>query len=130
MTHSMTDETCELEARCLKSLDELEIPFTLHRHPPVYTVEEAKAHRGALEGAHIKNLFLCDRKRDMVISGGVNIYPAEIEAELVALPGVADCAVFGIPDAEFGESLIGLLRHRAEAEMHCFQRLVQFLFSL
>jgi long-chain acyl-CoA synthetase len=50
-------------------------------------------------------LYICDRKSDMVISGGVNIYPAEIEAALVTMPGVADCAVFGIPDAEFGEAL-------------------------
>jgi long-chain acyl-CoA synthetase len=50
-------------------------------------------------------LFLCDRKRDMVISGGVNIYPAEVEAALISMPGVRDCAVFGIPDAEFGERL-------------------------
>ncbi|MES2226430.1 MAG: acyl-CoA synthetase [Pseudomonadota bacterium] len=50
-------------------------------------------------------LFLCDRKRDMVISGGVNIYPAEIEAVLIGVPGVLDCAVFGIPDAEYGEAL-------------------------
>lgn len=50
-------------------------------------------------------LFLSDRKRDMVISGGVNIYPAEIEAVLIALPGVHDCAVFGIPDEEFGETI-------------------------
>jgi long-chain acyl-CoA synthetase len=50
-------------------------------------------------------LYICDRKADMVISGGVNIYPAEIEAALVALAGVVDCAVFGIPDAEFGEAL-------------------------
>jgi long-chain acyl-CoA synthetase len=50
-------------------------------------------------------LYLCDRKRDMVISGGVNIYPAEIEAALVQHPAVKDCAVFGIPDEEFGESL-------------------------
>jgi long-chain acyl-CoA synthetase len=50
-------------------------------------------------------LYLCDRKRDMVISGGVNIYPAEIEAALATMPGVADCAVFGIPDPEFGEAL-------------------------
>ena len=54
-------------------------------------------------------LYLCDRKRDMVISGGVNIYPAEIEAELIGVDGVADCAVFGIPDAEFGESLMALV---------------------
>lgn len=50
-------------------------------------------------------LFLCDRKRDMVISGGVNIYPAEIEACLLTRRGVGDCAVYGIPDEEFGESL-------------------------
>ena len=41
----------------------------------------------------------------MVICGGVNIYPAEIEAALLAMPGVGDCAVFGIPDEEYGEKL-------------------------
>jgi long-chain acyl-CoA synthetase len=50
-------------------------------------------------------LYLNDRRSDMVISGGVNIYPAEIEACILSLTGVRDCAVFGIPDAEFGESL-------------------------
>ncbi|HWB45651.1 MAG TPA: acyl-CoA synthetase [Hyphomicrobiaceae bacterium] len=54
-------------------------------------------------------LFLCDRKRDMVISGGVNIYPAEIEAVLITCPGVKDCAVFGIPDGEFGEALMAVI---------------------
>ena len=41
----------------------------------------------------------------MIISGGVNIYPAEIESVLHTMPGIADCAVFGIPDAEFGEAI-------------------------
>jgi long-chain acyl-CoA synthetase len=41
----------------------------------------------------------------MVISGGVNIYPVEIERVLHGMPGIADCAVFGIPDDEFGETL-------------------------
>jgi long-chain acyl-CoA synthetase len=50
-------------------------------------------------------LFLCDRAKDMIVSGGVNIYPAEIEAQLSKMPGVADCAVFGIPDDEYGESI-------------------------
>lgn len=54
-------------------------------------------------------LFLCDRKRDMVISGGVNIYPAEIEAVLINCPGVKDCAVFGIPDSEYGEALMAII---------------------
>ncbi len=50
-------------------------------------------------------LFLRDRKIDLVISGGVNIYPAEIEAVLITHPGVRDCAVFGISDEESGEAL-------------------------
>ena len=54
-------------------------------------------------------VFICDRKRDMVISGGVNIYPAEIEAALHAVSGVHDCAVFGIPDEEFGEALMAVV---------------------
>ncbi len=51
------------------------------------------------------HLYIRDRKRDMIISGGVNIYPAEIEGVLLSHPEVADCAVFGIPDPEFGESV-------------------------
>jgi long-chain acyl-CoA synthetase len=54
-------------------------------------------------------LFLCDRKRDMVISGGVNIYPAEIEAALLTMPNIADCAVFGVPDDEYGETLMAVI---------------------
>src|ERR1700751_1357726 len=61
--------------------------------------------------------FLCDRKRDMVISGGVNIYPAEIEAVLHGLPGVHDCAVFGVPDAEFGEALMAVIEPLPEARL-------------
>jgi long-chain acyl-CoA synthetase len=50
-------------------------------------------------------LYLADRRTDLVISGGVNIYPAEIERVLIGMTGVLDCAVFGIPDAEYGRSL-------------------------
>jgi long-chain acyl-CoA synthetase len=50
-------------------------------------------------------LFLCDRKSDMIISGGVNIYPAEIESVLQGHPKVADVAVFGIPHADWGEEV-------------------------
>jgi long-chain acyl-CoA synthetase len=58
-------------------------------------------------------VFIRDRKRDMVISGGVNIYPAEIEAALHAVPGVRDCAVFGIPDDEFGEAVMAVVEPQA-----------------
>ncbi len=50
-------------------------------------------------------LFLCDRKSDMIISGGANIYPAEIESEIIMNPKVADVAVFGIPDEDWGEQI-------------------------
>ena len=50
-------------------------------------------------------LFLRDRKSDMIISGGVNIYPAEIEGELQSHPKVGDVAVFGIPHADWGEEI-------------------------
>jgi long-chain acyl-CoA synthetase len=50
-------------------------------------------------------LYLCDRKGDMIISGGVNIYPAEIESELSCHPAVEDVAVFGIPHEEWGEEI-------------------------
>jgi long-chain acyl-CoA synthetase len=50
-------------------------------------------------------LYLCDRKGDMIISGGVNVYPAEIESELSCHPAVDDVAVFGIPNQEWGEEI-------------------------
>ena len=49
--------------------------------------------------------YICDRKNDMIISGGMNIYPAEIEAVLVAHEAIADAAVFGVPSDEWGESV-------------------------
>jgi len=50
-------------------------------------------------------LFLCDRKSDMIISGGANIYPAEIESVLLSYPKVGDAAVFGIPHEDWGEEV-------------------------
>ena len=50
-------------------------------------------------------LFLRDRKTDMIISGGANIYPAEVEAELLQHPKIADVAVFGIPHEDWGEEI-------------------------
>ncbi len=58
-------------------------------------------------------LFLCDRKSDMIIAGGVNIYPAEIEGELLAHPDVGDAAVFGIPDDDMGEQIKAVIEVRA-----------------
>jgi long-chain acyl-CoA synthetase len=61
-------------------------------------------------------LFLSDRKIDMIISGGVNIYPAEIESVLAGHPAVTDVAVFGVPDDEMGESVAAAVELRAGQE--------------
>ena len=58
-------------------------------------------------------LFLTDRQQDLIISGGANIYPAEVEAVLFGHPAVADCAVIGIPDAEWGEQVKAIVEPRA-----------------
>jgi len=55
-------------------------------------------------------LYISDRKKDMIISGGANIFPAEIEAALIQMPQVLDCAVFGAPHAEFGERVIAAVQ--------------------
>ncbi|HEX9832002.1 MAG TPA: acyl-CoA synthetase, partial [Mycobacterium sp.] len=55
-------------------------------------------------------LYLTDRKANMIISGGVNIYPQEAENMLITHPKVLDAAVFGIPDDEMGQSVKGVVQ--------------------
>jgi acyl-CoA synthetase (AMP-forming)/AMP-acid ligase II len=59
-------------------------------------------------------VYICDRRKDMIISGGVNIYPAEIEAVLHGFPEVLDCGVFGIPDDEWGEAVHAVVQPKGE----------------
>ncbi len=58
-------------------------------------------------------LFITDRKKDMIISGGANIFPAEIEGVLMRAPFVYDVAVFGAPDPEFGEQVVAAIQPAA-----------------
>lgn len=60
-------------------------------------------------------ITIVGRSKDMIISGGENIYPAEIENLLVSLPGVAECAVIGLPDARWGEVPVAVLVRRQDA---------------
>ena len=69
--------------------------------------------------------FICDRKKDMIISGGMNIYPAEIEAALERHERVLEVAVFGIPSDEWGESVHACVVKRPESELDA-QSLVAF----
>ena len=59
-------------------------------------------------------LFITDRKKDMIISGGANIFPAEVEAVLMQAPFIGDVAVFGAPDAEFGERVVAAIEPAAD----------------
>lgn len=57
-------------------------------------------------------LYLTDRIKDMVVTGGENVYPAEVEAVLREHPAVADCAVYGLPDPEWGEAVCAAIEVR------------------
>jgi long-chain acyl-CoA synthetase len=94
------------------------LPFTYHNMPDERARIERDGHITNGDVGYLNEegfLFVTDRKRDMVISGAVNIYPAEIEAALITHPAVVDCAVFGVPDPEFGEALVAAVQPRPEA---------------
>jgi len=82
-------------------------PFTYHKAPEKTAARTLSGGRQTLgDIGHVDAegyLYLTDRADDMLISGGVNVYPQEIEAAIADVPGVAECAVVGVPDARFGE---------------------------
>ncbi|MGE0426213.1 MAG: class I adenylate-forming enzyme family protein [Reyranellaceae bacterium] len=86
---------------------------------------------GCLDGAGC--LTLKDRAKDMVISGGINIYPREVEEVLLAHPAVAEAAVIGVPDAEWGERVVAFVVAREGAMLDpealdglCLERIARF----
>ena len=54
-------------------------------------------------------IWIVGRAKDLIISGGFNVYPAEVEAAIEALPGVTECAVIGVPHADFGEGVVAVV---------------------
>lgn len=104
----------------------------------------AEATRAALDGGwmhtgdagHIDSegfLFISDRVKDMIVSGGENIYPREIEESLFEMPGIADAAVIGVPSERWGESPIAVVVPAAGATVteqmvldHCRAHLASF----
>jgi fatty-acyl-CoA synthase len=74
-------------------------------------------------------LTLHDRSKDVVISGGTNIYPREVEEALLAHPGVSEACVVGAPDAEWGEVVVAFIVgavHPDELDAHLLQRIARF----
>ena len=86
---------------------------------------------GSLDGDGF--LTLKDRSKDLIISGGSNIYPREVEEVLLTAPGVSDAAVVGAPDAEWGEVVVAFVVMHAGAsitdhdlDQHCLERIARF----
>jgi acyl-CoA synthetase (AMP-forming)/AMP-acid ligase II len=76
-------------------------------------------------------IFLRGRRKDMILRGGVNIYPAEIEATLMLHPAVAEAAVFAMPSVEFGEEIAAFVQLRdaivvAELRQWCADKLAPY----
>jgi acyl-CoA synthetase (AMP-forming)/AMP-acid ligase II len=62
-------------------------------------------------------VYVTGRVKDLIISGGMNVYPAEVEAALATLPGVAECAVLGLPDERWGEAVTAVIVPAPGAEL-------------
>jgi len=110
-------ETGQLYFRNLLGLDfeyhkEPDKTEAAHREPGVFTLGDI----GSVDAEGY--LHLSDRKIDMIISGGVNIYPAEIEMTMAAHPAIRDVAVFGVPDDEFGEQVKAVIEVEDGVEVH------------
>jgi long-chain acyl-CoA synthetase len=76
-------------------------------------------------------LYITDRSADLVLRGGVNVYPAEVEAVLYRHPDVVDCAVLGVPDARLGEELLAIVETRRpvaadDLRAYCREHLADF----
>ena len=78
-------------------------------------------------------VYIVDRKKDMVISGGFNVYPSEIESVVLAHISIQDCAVIGVPDEKWGEALKAVVQLKPGADFdeedlkeHCRKTLARF----
>ncbi|MFJ7729899.1 class I adenylate-forming enzyme family protein [Neobacillus sp. NPDC097160] len=70
-------------------------------------------------------LYIVGRKKDMIISGGMNIYPEEIELTLRKHPGINDCAIIGVPDERWGESIMAII-HPNESALPTEQEVIDY----
>jgi long-chain acyl-CoA synthetase len=139
--HILDDDGSELPAHEIGAVWSEGGPQFVYHDDPEKTAESRSAQGWTTVGdiGYLDDegyLYLTDRKADMIISGGVNIYPQEAENVLVGHPSVADAAVFGIPHAELGEAVKGVVElvpglagsEALEVELltFCHQRLAKY----
>jgi bile acid-coenzyme A ligase len=109
-------------------------PFEYRGAPPPRSTEDGFASVGDFGWLDPDGyLFVADRRADLIISGGVNIYPAEVEAALSEHPGIEDVAVIGLPDEDRGKRVHAVIQCKPEVTLtveelddHCRQRLVRY----
>jgi fatty-acyl-CoA synthase len=98
-----------------------------YRNPELTEARRCGAHRRTGDVGPLDDdgyLTIVGRKTDMIITGGFNVYPAEVENAAMEIPGERECAVFGIPDAEWGESvaMAAVLRDEAQLDAEAVRR--------
>ncbi|HEX2038799.1 MAG TPA: AMP-binding protein, partial [Acidimicrobiales bacterium] len=103
--------------------------------PPAATTDEGFVSVGDLGRLDADGyLYLADRRADLVITGGANVYPAEVEAALIAHPGVLDVVVIGLPSEEWGRSVHAVVQpvdpaappSEEDLARHCRERLTPY----
>lgn len=109
--------------------------YTYIGSPPAKTTPDGFSSVGDLGWVDAEGyLFLADRRTDLIISGGANVYPAEVEAALTEHPSVGDVAVIGIPDDDWGKRVHAVIQWRDdvgvvnefELREHCRVRLASY----
>jgi bile acid-coenzyme A ligase len=103
--------------------------------PPAHTTPDGFTTMGDLGWLDADGyLYIADRRVDLIITGGANVYPAEVEAALTSHPAVGDVVVIGLPDAEWGKRVHAIVQPRdaaapptaADLDRHCRERLASF----
>lgn len=136
-SHICDDDGAELPAGeiGLVYFERDELPFEYHNDPDKTKAAQHPAHPNWTTVGDVGYLdeegylYLTDRKSFMIISGGVNIYPQEVEAVLTLHPKVYDVAVIGVPDAEMGEQVKAIVQppHGVEAGPALEQELIEYV---
>ncbi|SPT51333.1 AMP-binding enzyme [Actinomadura madurae] len=117
MPTTLQSNRCERLAKSIQVYGQAESPFICTFLGPEQIAATAETRRqGGWHGTGDIGyrdadgfIYIVDRKKDMIISGGFNVFPREVEQVIHTLPGVNDCAVIGLPDDKWGEAVTAMV---------------------